>query len=98
VVHVNLSQYAHGRHFAVWRRFYRAVLYFYRNLGERVLLPVRISVPCIHYSDRCLLPDFNCDDVLPAVRRGLRVVVEVFLCQWRQLALRVSLFRFLLCH
>lgn len=40
------------------------------DLGEPVLLPVRISVSRFHHSDNFLLTDLNCHGLLPVVWRG----------------------------
>ena len=40
------------------------------NLGEPVLLHVRISVPCLHHSHHFLLTDLHRHGLLSALRRG----------------------------
>ena len=40
------------------------------DLGESILLPLWIFVPCLHYSRHVLLANHRCGHLFPTVRRG----------------------------
>ena len=77
LVHAPCRLHPDGRHPPLWCLLHRALLHLLRHLREPVLLHVRIPVPGIHHPGYLLQPDLNRHGILPALWRGLQLVVEV---------------------
>lgn len=98
VVHELGPVHPDGGHPALWRRLHRTILRVLGHLAEPVLLPVRLPVPRLLHPRGQLWPDRHRDDVLPAVRRGLPVVVAQLHRVGRVGRLHPVLRRLLLLH
>lgn len=70
----NPFQCTDGGHFAIWSCFHRIILRIYGHLAESILLPVWLPVLSVLHFGCELWPDIHCDDVFPAVRRGMSLL------------------------
>ncbi|PNJ57374.1 transmembrane 9 superfamily member 4 isoform X4 [Pongo pygmaeus] len=68
----------HGWDLALRRHVHRALLHLQCYLGESVLLPLWLPVPCFHHPGGILFTNQHRHGVLPAMCRGLPLVVEKF--------------------
>ena len=83
VVHVALVQRPGRRSTSIRRGFHRAVLHPHVHVAAPDVLHLRHSLPCVRHTGADVRGDHDRALLLPAVRRGLQVVVAVFFHFWK---------------
>ena len=83
VVHVPLVQRPRRRSTPIRRGFHRAFLHPHVHVAAPDVLHLRHSLPCVRHTGADVRGDHDRALLLPAVRRGLQVVVAVFFHFWK---------------
>ena len=83
VVHVALVQRPGRRSTPIRRGFHRAVFHPHVHVAAPDVFHLRHSVPCVRHTGADVRGDHDRALLLPAVRRGLQVVVAVFFHFWK---------------
>lgn len=63
-----------GWHIAIWCSVHRALFRAHGHLAEPILLSVRVSISSVLHIGCKLRSNFHCDDLFPAVWRGLKLL------------------------